>query len=100
MQVNDAWVPRIADHWGGVSHEAAFRALRDNFCANVEGGAWILRQALDEANGDLWEAVALYHSHVPVYKREYMRLVYAQAMRLKREAMRETAIADNQPGER
>ena len=100
MQVNDAWVPRIADHWGGVSHEAAFRALRDNFCANVEGGAWILRQALDEANGDLWEAVALYHSHVPVYKREYMRLVYAEAMRLKREAMRETAIADNQPGER
>jgi hypothetical protein len=29
-----------------------------------------------------------------------MRLVYAEAMRLKREAMRETAIADNQPGER
>ena len=60
----------------------SYRALRDNFCANVEGGAWILRQALDEAHGDLWKGVALYHSHNPAHKLEYMRLVYAQAMRL------------------
>ena len=71
--------------------QEAYRALRDNFCANVEGGAWILRQALDEAGGDLWEGVALYHSHTPVHKLEYMRLVYEQAMRLKREAVRESA---------
>ena len=57
MQVNDTWVPKIAGHWG-ASHDAAYRALRDNFCANVEGGAWILRQALDEAHGDLWKGVA------------------------------------------
>ena len=85
MQVNDTWVPKIAGHLG-ASHDAAYRALRDNFCANVEGGAWILRQALDEAHGDLWKGVALYHSHDPVHKLEYMRLVYAQAMRLKRES--------------
>src|SRR5277367_4903703 len=88
MQVNDIWLSKIAAHWG------AYRALRDNFCANVEGGAWILRQALDEARGDLWEGVALYHSHSPVHKLEYMRLVYEQAMRLKREATREVASAD------
>src|SRR5271156_110123 len=88
MQVNDTWVPTIAEHWS-ASHNAAYWALRDNFCANVEGGAWILRQALDEARGDLWEGVALYHSHSPVHKLEYMRLVYEQAMRLKREAVRE-----------
>src|SRR6202046_3978674 len=62
MQVNDTWLSKIAAHWG-ASREEAYRALRDNFCANVEGGAWILRQALDEARGDLWEGVALYHSH-------------------------------------
>jgi hypothetical protein len=90
MQVNDTWVGKIAEHWGS-SREEAYRALRDNFCANVEGGAWILRQALDEARGDLWEGVALYHSHAPVHKLEYMRLVYEQAMRLKREAGRESA---------
>ncbi len=85
MQVNDTWLSKIAGHWG-ASREEAYRALRDSFCANVEGGAWILRQALDEARGDLWEGVALYHSHTPVHKLEYMRLVYEQAMRLKREA--------------
>jgi hypothetical protein len=88
MQVNDTWVGKLAGHWGS-SREEAYRALRDNFCANVEGGAWILRRALDEARGDLWEGVALYHSHAPVHKLEYMRLVYEQAIRLKREAGRE-----------
>ena len=88
MQVNDTWLGKIGEHWG-ASRDETYRALRDNFCANVEGGAWILRQALDEAGGDLWEGVALYHSHTPVHKLEYMRLVYDQAMRLKREAGRE-----------
>ncbi len=88
MQVNDTWLIKIAGHWG-ASPEDAYRALRDSFCANVEGGAWILRQALDEAHGDLWQGVALYHSHDPLHKLEYMRLVYEQAMRLKREAVRE-----------
>ncbi len=99
MQVNDTWVPKIAGHWGASGH-AAYRALRDNFCANVEGGAWILRQALDEAHDDLWKGVALYHSHNPVHKLEYMRLVYAQAMRLKRESARELASADPNEGGR
>src|SRR5208337_309472 len=84
MQVNDIWVRKVAGHWN-ASPDAAYRALRDNFCANVEGGAGILRQALDEAHGELWKGVALYHSHDPVHKLEYMQLVYAQAMRLKRE---------------
>jgi hypothetical protein len=39
MQVNDTWLSKIAEHWG-VSREEAYRALRDSFCANVEGGAW------------------------------------------------------------
>ena len=41
MQVNDTWLSKIAGHWG-ASREEAYRALRDSFCANVEGGAWIL----------------------------------------------------------
>ena len=93
MQVNDTWVPKIARHWR-ASTDASYQALRDSFCANVEGGAWILRQALDEARGSLWEGVALYHSHAPIHKLEYMRLVYAQAMRLKQDAIRDAAVAD------
>ena len=83
---------------GARRAEDAYRALRDSFCANVEGGAWILRQALDEARGDLWQGVALYHSHTPVHELEYMRLVYEQAMRLKREAARDVVSADTGGG--
>ena len=56
--------PRIGD----TTVPAAYAALRDNFCANVEAGAWILRQGLDEAHGDFWQGVGYYHSHDPEYK--------------------------------
>ena len=97
MQVNDSWLAKIAAHWR-ATREAAFLALRDNFCANVEGGAWILRQALDEAGGDLWEGVARYHSHTPKYKLDYMRQVWARALRLRRQAAAELASADGATG--
>jgi hypothetical protein len=66
MQVNQIWVPQVAAHWH-ATNAATYEALRDNFCANVEAGAWILRQGLDESHGDLWGGVAYYHSHNPVY---------------------------------
>jgi hypothetical protein len=86
MQVNQIWVPKLAEHWR-ASRAAAYRALRDEFCANVEGGAWILRQALDEADGDLWEGIGLYHSHNERHKTDYLRLVLAQGRRLQRQAL-------------
>jgi hypothetical protein len=95
MQVNDTWVDKIAERWG-VSREAAFLALRDNFCANVEAGAWILQQALTEASGNLWEGVAIYHSHNSVLKRDYLRNVYEHAMRLRQQAIAELERAKTQ----
>lgn len=87
MQVNTIWVPLIAKHWR-TTKEAAFLALRDNFCANLEGGSWILRQALDEARGDFWGGVAIYHSHNPVHKDAYLRKVLAWTLRLRDQAQR------------
>lgn len=81
MQVNEIWLPQIARHWRS-SVPDAFLALRDNFCANVEGGAWILRQGIDEARGDFWGGVGYYHSHNPEYKASYLHKVLAQAIRL------------------
>jgi Transglycosylase SLT domain len=81
MQVNQIWVPTVAGHWHATK-EATFEALRDNFCANVEAGAWILRQGLDEAHGDLWGGVAYYHSHNPEYQQRYLMSVLRQALRL------------------
>ena len=87
MQVNTIWVPAIARHWR-TSKEAAFLALRDNLCANLEGGSWILRQALDEAHGDFWGGVGIYHSHNPVHKEAYLRKVLQWTLRLRDEAKR------------
>jgi hypothetical protein len=81
MQVNQTWIPDVAAHWHATPGDT-FRALRDNFCANVEAGAWILRQGLDEARGDFWEGVAYYHSHTPRYKRDYLQSVLRQIVRL------------------
>ena len=81
MQVNTAWLPRIAAHWRATP-PAALTALRDNLCANLEGGAWILRQAIDEARGSLWGGVAIYHSHAPRHQRAYLRKVLDWTLRL------------------
>ena len=85
MQVNDIWLPKLAAHWA-TTKESAYLALRDNFCANVEAGAWILRMGLNEAHGDFWEGVGFYHSHDPGYKRTYLNSVLQQAMRLQAQA--------------
>ena len=90
MQVNDIWLPKLAAHWATTQH-TAYLALRDNFCAAVEAGAWILRMGLDEAHGDFWEGVGFYHSHDPGYKADYLRKVLHQVLRLQSEVKRDTA---------
>jgi hypothetical protein len=82
MQVNQIWVPQVAAHWS-ATEAATFLALRDNFCANVEAGAWILRQGLDEAQGDFWRGVGYYHSRDPQYKAIYLQSVLKQVLRLR-----------------
>jgi hypothetical protein len=72
IQVNQIWLPDVAAHWHATIADA-YKALRDNFCANVEAGAWILRRGLDEARGDFWEGVGYYHSHTPEHKTRYLR---------------------------
>jgi hypothetical protein len=45
-----------------------------------------LRQALDEANGDVWEGVGLYHSHSGPKKSAYLRSVFEHALKLEAKA--------------
>ena len=96
LQVNTIWVPRIARHWQATP-QAAYAALRDNFCANIEGGTWILRQALDEAGGDFWSGVGIYHSHNPVHKDNYLRRVLDWTMRLRDQAQHNAAATRSVP---
>ena len=83
MQVNDMWIPKLAERRQATPLET-FRVLRDNFCAHVEGGAWILRKSLNEAKDDFWEGIARYHSHSPEHKVAYLRKVLQQVLRLQR----------------
>lgn len=90
MQVNEIWLPEIARHWR-ASVPQTFLALRDNFCANVEAGAWILRKGLDESRGDFWGGVGYYHSHTSDLRATYLRKVLSQALRL--QAMQDRAAS-------
>ena len=83
MQVNEIHLPALARRWH-TSVAGAREALLNNFCANVEAGAWILRNALDSAGGDFWEGVGRYHSSTEVYKTRYLRRVLEHAERLRR----------------
>ena len=96
MQVNTIWIPVVARHWRATTSET-YAALRDNFCANVEAGTWILRQAMDQAHGDFWEGVGFYHSHDPGYKADYLRKVLHQALRLQAQALRAAADTRSTP---
>lgn len=75
MQINDrVWVPVVADlHFSG-DRDRAYTALRDNGCYNVHIGAWILRQAVEDAGGDLQKGIGWYHSRTPKHTARYQRL--------------------------
>lgn len=90
MQVNTIWVGKVAAHWRATP-EAAYLALRDNLCANLEGGAWILAQAMAEARGDFWNGVGIYHSHNPDHRERYLRLVLAASRKLQDQTARAPA---------
>ena len=83
MQVNEIHLPALARRWH-TSVAGAREALLNNFCANVEAGAWILRREIDGAGGDFWEGVGRYHSRTEVHKTRYLRKVLEHVMRLQR----------------
>ena len=82
FQVNEIWLPAVAQHWGMTVAEA-FPILRDNFCGNADAAAWVLRGALADAHGDFWEGVGRYHSARSDLKAAYLRRVLAAARRLR-----------------
>lgn len=61
MQVNTTWMPQLQKIWK-VDRKTAIAWVRDNPCVNIHVAAWILRTRYDEANQDLFKAIAGYHS--------------------------------------
>jgi hypothetical protein len=87
MQINQIWLPALARHWH-ASIPATFRAIRDNFCANVAAGGWILARSIRDAGGHLWQGVGYYHSRTRRYESAYLLAVLREVQRLRAEAGR------------
>ncbi|MCS3431559.1 lytic transglycosylase domain-containing protein [Klebsiella sp. BIGb0407] len=47
------------------------KELRENSCANVFSGSWILNQSIQN-NGYSWEGIGRYHSKTPYYRDKYV----------------------------
>lgn len=71
MQINSAWLPRLAKQFGLTEHD-----LFDP-CTNVNVGAWILAKNF-RAHGDTWRAVGAYNAAT-----ETKRIAYAWKVRSK-----------------
>lgn len=81
MQINQIWLPSLARHFH-APERATYAAIKDNFCANVAAGAWILHRSIKDAGGDLWGGVADYHSRTPIYESAYLGAVLREVHRL------------------
>lgn len=76
MQVNTHWLPQLSQYWG-VDQRTARRWVRDNSCVNLHVAAWILKQKLEEAGGNLFYGIARYHSATPGIGHDYATKVIA-----------------------
>lgn len=81
MQVNTLWVPRFAAITGMTEDAVRTRLISDP-CFNIAASGAIMRVYLNEAGGDLLQAVGFYHSHTPERATAYQAKVLSAATRL------------------
>ncbi|MSP02344.1 MAG: lytic transglycosylase [Acetobacteraceae bacterium] len=81
MQVNTAWVPRLAKAWQMKPEEVAARLIGDP-CFNIAAAGAIMRIYLTEARGDVVRAVGYYHSHTPARASAYQMKVIRASVTL------------------
>lgn len=81
MQVNTLWIGPLALYTGLPAHVVR-QKLVSQPCFNIVAAGAILRDYLDEAQGDLMQAVGYYHSHRPALGLPYQARVRNAAARL------------------
>ena len=81
MQVNTRWVPPLARYTGLGEEVIRFRLIASP-CFNIAAAGAILRVYLDEAHGDLMQAIGDYHSHTPALNVAYQAQVMRSAFKL------------------
>ena len=81
MQVNTIWLPALSAYTR-LPQASVRERLVGNACFNIAAAGAIMRSYLDEAGGNLMQAVGNYHSHTPPLHRAYQDRVLAAARRL------------------
>jgi Transglycosylase SLT domain len=81
MQVNSRWLPALSRYTRQPA-EAVRQQLIGRPCFNIAAAGLILRTYLNEAHGDLMQAVGDYHSHTPLLNRTYQTEVMQSAWSL------------------
>lgn len=81
MQVNTVKVPELAKVVR-ASPQAVAYSITYNGCANVAAGAYLLRKAINEVDGDIWRGVARYHSKTPSKGSRYAWRVYGKLLEI------------------
>lgn len=81
MQINTLWLGPLA-RYTGLDAAVVRERLIVRPCFNIAAAGAILRLYLDEAGGDLMQAVGNYHSHTPPLHESYTAKVLRAATRL------------------
>ena len=81
MQVNTRWLPALA-RYTRLSEPDVERSLLTRSCFNIAAGGLILRTYLDEARGEMMQAIGYYHSHTKPLGDAYQEQVIAAARSL------------------
>ena len=78
MQINSAWLPKLATH--GIGEHDLLEP-----CTNIQVGAWILAGNVQRL-GYTWDAIGAYHSASPARRRAYAEQIYRQIAEVRRSA--------------
>ena len=78
MQINTLWLPTLS-RYSKLPAAAVREQLLHRPCYNIAAAGLILRTYLDEAGGDLMQAVGNYHSHTPLLHQGYRAKVMQAA---------------------
>ena len=81
MQVNSRWLPALSVYTGLSRDEVRVR-LVNRPCFSIAAGGAIMRTYLDEARGDIMQAVGDYHSHTAGLNQSYRLKVLQSATAL------------------
>lgn len=77
MQINSVWLPTLA-RYTRLDLATVRERLIARPCFNIAAAGLILRTHLNQAEGDLMQAVGNYHSRTPIHHSSYrMRVIRA-----------------------